>query len=147
MNTEFSFSPEIKDRITVLVVEDNLLNQKLDSFILNNWGLKHEICSNGLKAIQRLQQKSFDVILMDIQMPELNGYDATRFIREELKLTTPVIGITAHATAGEKEKCLLIGMNNYISKPINEAELHELFSVYLSLSHSSETAETAELKV
>jgi len=127
MDTELKIPVELRERVKVLVVEDNLLNQKLDSFILGNWGLQHEICANGELALNRIRSgNQYDIILMDIRMPVLDGYEATRIIREELQLSVPVIGITAHADESEKQKCLAIGMNHYITKPINEEELYLL---------------------
>jgi CheY-like chemotaxis protein len=124
-------SQELRERARILVVEDNPLNQKLDEFLLNNWGLRHEICSNGRQAVERLKVAGFDVVLMDIQMPELDGYEATRIIRSELGLGVPIIGITAHATQAEKTRCLLAGMNNYLTKPVDEHELLNLLYGYL----------------
>jgi CheY-like chemotaxis protein len=133
METEISIPKDLRDKVKVLVVEDNLLNQKLDSFILGNWGLQHEICSNGQLAIDRMQAgNQYDIVLMDIRMPVLDGYEATRIIRQEMQLTVPVIGITAHADENEKQKCLDIGMNHYITKPINEEELFMLIMTCLA---------------
>jgi CheY-like chemotaxis protein len=127
MEPELKFPLDLREKVKVLVVEDDLLNQKLDSFILNNWGLKHEICSNGQLAIDRIAAGNrYDIILMDIRMPVLDGYEATKMIRQEMQLTVPVIGITAHADEIEKQKCLAIGMTYYISKPIIEEELYML---------------------
>lgn len=123
--------PEISDRICILVVEDNILNQKLTGFILNDWGVKHKICSNGKLALDALQLEHFDLILMDIQMPEMNGTDTTEFIRQNLKLNIPIIAMTAHALPGERERCMKSGMTEYLTKPINEEELHQIIVKYL----------------
>src|SRR5688572_30156378 len=132
MEFELNIPKDLREKIKVLVVEDNLLNQKLDSFILGNWGLQHEICSNGQLAIDRIRAGNYyDIILMDIRMPVLDGYEATRIIRQELQLMVPVIGITAHADESEKQKCLAIGMNHYITKPIKEEELFMLIMTCL----------------
>src|SRR3954463_6926096 len=133
MESEFNIPGNLRDRIKVLVVEDNLLNQKLDSFILGNWGLQHEICANGQLAIDRIEAgNQYDLILMDIRMPVLNGVDATKIIRHKLNLDVPVIGITAHAGDEEKQECLAIGMTHYITKPINEEELYMLIMTCLT---------------
>ena len=121
----------MKDKIKILVVEDNLLNQKLASFMLNDWGFKYTICSNGKLAVETMQSNTYDLILMDIQMPELNGHETTEYIRKTLKLELPIIAMTAHAMPGEKKKCLSIGMTDYISKPINETELYTMITNYL----------------
>lgn len=107
----------------VLLVEDNLMNQKLATIILQNNGLNVTLAPNGEKAIQLLEENSFDVILMDIQMPGMDGYKTTEIIRDKKHIATPVIAMTAHALAGEKEKCLRAGMNDYISKPFTEKGL------------------------
>lgn len=122
---------EIKDKIKILVVEDNLLNQKLAGFMLRDWGLKYDICANGKSALEKLKANTYDLILMDIQMPELNGHETTEHIRKKLKLGLPIIAMTAHAMPGEKEKCLSVGMTDYISKPLNEVELFNLITNYL----------------
>ncbi len=112
----------------VLVVEDNEINQSLMKHLLASWQVTPDIAANGKEAIEMLQQKKYDVILMDIQMPEMDGYSATQIIRKELKLTTPIIAMTAHALAGEREKCLGYGMDEYISKPVREQELRGLIN-------------------
>ncbi|RYD82396.1 MAG: response regulator [Sphingobacteriales bacterium] len=128
---EINFSSQIIDNGSsffetvkrLLVVEDNLMNQKLATLILEANGLEVSVAANGTDAIAVLKQESFDVILMDIQMPVMDGYEATRILRNDLGISTPVIAMTAHALAGEKEKCISAGMNDYISKPYKEAEL------------------------
>ena len=84
-------------------------------------------------ATENLKTDSYDIILMDIQMPEMNGYDATEYIRKQLKLNTPVIAMTAHALPGEREKCLSFGMTDYISKPIKETDLRNLIAKYINV--------------
>jgi len=107
----------------ILVVDDNLFNQKLAANILEHNGFTVTVLDNGSKALDLLKTESFDLILMDIQMPVMDGYKATQLIREEMHITTPVIAMTAHALAGEKEKCLQAGMNDYLSKPFKEKDL------------------------
>jgi signal transduction histidine kinase/CheY-like chemotaxis protein len=112
--------------VHILVVEDNEINQQLMHHLLGYWELPYEIAANGKEALERLQRQSYDLILMDIQMPGMDGYTATAQIRHTLQLTTPIIAMTAHALAGEREKCLSAGMNEYISKPIQEEELYRM---------------------
>lgn len=112
----------------MLVVEDNEINQSLMKHLLASWQVNPDIAANGKEAIEMLRHKKYDVILMDIQMPEMDGYSATQIIRKELKLTTPIIAMTAHALAGEREKCLGFGMDEYISKPVREQELRGLIN-------------------
>ena len=107
----------------ILVVEDNLMNQKLAEVILQSHDFETVVAGNGHTAIEILRQHAFDLILMDIQMPVMDGYEATSVIRKELHISTPIIAMTAHAFAGEKERCIQAGMNDYISKPYKEAEL------------------------
>lgn len=108
----------------ILVTEDNPLNQKLALRVLQDMGFTTDLAVNGSEAVELVRQKKhFDVILMDIQMPEMDGYEATRQIRHELKSDVPIMAMTAHAMSGEKEKCLAFGMNDYISKPFKTQEL------------------------
>ncbi|UTA69136.1 PAS domain S-box protein [Emticicia sp. 21SJ11W-3] len=111
--------------IKVLLVEDNVLNQKLALRVLEKFGFEAELAQNGKIAIEKVKTHKFDIILMDLQMPEMDGYQATVAIREELKDETPIIAMTAHSLVGEKEKCLKIGMNEYITKPFNQRELFD----------------------
>lgn len=114
------------NNVCILLVEDNEINQSLIKHLFKNWQLNLDVAKNGSEAIDKLRLKKYDLILMDIQLPEMDGYTATEKIRNELKLNTPVIAITAHAMAGEKEKCLSYGMNEYIQKPIREKLLHDM---------------------
>lgn len=114
--------------LRVLVVDDNAINQSLMEHILLQWNIKFDIVSNGLDAVEQLVNQTYDLVLMDIQMPKMDGYTATQHIRDVLRLDIPIIAMTAHALAGEREKCLSRGMNEYISKPIKEEELFKLIS-------------------
>lgn len=107
----------------ILVVEDNLLNQKMTRIMLTNNGFTVSGADSGTKAITFLQKNKVDLILMDLQIPGMDGYLTTQKIRESLKLETPVIAITAHAFSGERERCLAAGMNDYLPKPFRENEL------------------------
>ena len=115
----------------VLVVEDNEINQTLMKHLLGTWQLAYTIAGSGKEAIACLRQKKFDLILMDIQMPEMDGYTAAQEIRQQLHLDTPIIAMTAHALAGEREKCIGYGMNDYLSKPIKEKALLEIITQYI----------------
>ena len=116
--------------LRVLVVDDNAINQSLMKHLLLQWNIDFDIVSNGLEAVEQLINQTYDLVLMDIQMPKMDGYAATQQIREVLKLDIPIIAMTAHALAGEREKCLSRGMNEYISKPIKEEELFKLISTF-----------------
>jgi CheY-like chemotaxis protein len=101
------------------------------------------IADNGQLGLNVLKHQQFDLILMDIQMPELDGYQTTTIIRRELKLHIPIIAMTAHSIVGEKEKCISVGMNDFISKPFNQKELFDKISSLISLeSKPSETIDT-----
>lgn len=114
--------------LRVLIVDDNAINQSLMKYLLSQWNIDFDTANNGLEALEFLRNNDCDLVLMDIQMPQMDGYVATQTIREELKLTTPIIAMTAHALAGERERCMSRGMNEYISKPIKEEELFKLIS-------------------
>lgn len=121
----------------VLVVEDNAMNQLLIKFTFQSWKVNFELADNGVKAIECLQRENFHLVLLDIQMPLMDGYATVQAIRKELKSDIPVIAMTAHALAGEREKCLSFGMNDYISKPIHEKELYTLLKRYLADDRST----------
>jgi PAS domain S-box-containing protein len=110
-------------KLNILIAEDNLLNQKLLRAIFEKLGFEFVIVGNGLEAIQVLQQESFDLVIMDLQMPVMDGYTAIKQIRKDISLTVPIITMTAHALVGEKEECMSIGANSYISKPFKQDEL------------------------
>jgi CheY-like chemotaxis protein len=118
-----NYDSEIKN-INVLVVEDIPLNQLLMKTLLDDFGFDRDIASNGKIAIERVQSKSYDIILMDLQMPEMNGFEATDFIRNELHSKIPIIALTADVTTVDLEKCKAVGMNDYIAKPVDERLLY-----------------------
>ena len=100
------------------------LNQLLIKIILEDLGFELDITDNGKTAIEKLQTNSYDIILMDLQMPEMNGFEATLHIRNKLKSQIPIIALTADVTTLDAEKCIEVGMNDYISKPIDEKILY-----------------------
>ncbi|PJJ66953.1 signal transduction histidine kinase [Chryseobacterium geocarposphaerae] len=137
-----------KDRsntpLKVLVVDDNAINQSLMKHLLSQWNIDFDTANNGLEAVEYLKNNDCDLVLMDIQMPQMDGYTATQKIREELNLNLPIIAMTAHALAGEREKCLSRGMNEYISKPVNEDELFKLISGFGLKKDKNKEAEIKE---
>lgn len=134
--------PAISDKpLLILLAEDNVLNQKLAAIFLKDMGMKVEIAENGLVAVDKLREKKFDLVLMDIQMPLLDGYHAAQRIRKELKQNIPIIAMTAHIMESEKEKCISYGMNDYLSKPFKEMELYDMLSKYLKPDDSMATNE------
>jgi PAS domain S-box-containing protein len=114
---------EIKD-IKVLIVEDIALNQLLMKTLLDDFGFEHDIAENGKIAIEKLKNKVYDVILMDLQMPVMNGFEATEYIRKKLNSNIPVIALTADVTTVDLAKCKAVGMNDYIAKPVDERLLY-----------------------
>jgi len=110
--------------IKILVVEDIALNQLLMKTLLDDFGFEHDLASNGKLAIEKLKKNSYDVILMDLQMPEMNGFEATEYIRKKMHSTIPIIAITADVTTADLEKCKEFGMDDYLAKPIDEKLLY-----------------------
>ncbi|MDI5897531.1 CheR family methyltransferase [Flavobacterium yafengii] len=106
--------------IKILVVEDITLNQLLMKTILDDFGFERDIADNGKIAIEKLLVKSYDIILMDLQMPVMNGFETTEYIRNTLNLKIPIIALTADVTTVDLKKCKAVGMNDYIAKPIDE---------------------------
>jgi len=122
---EKKYNMEYLSKLNILLVEDNQLNVKLILSLFSENNLKLQTSENGAKCIEKLKENIFDIILMDMEMPVMNGYEATTFIRNELKNNIPIIAMSANAMSGEREKCLSMGMNDYISKPINANLLFE----------------------
>jgi PAS domain S-box-containing protein len=118
------FEKNIKN-IKVLVAEDIALNQLLMETLLDDFGFERDIAANGKIAIEKLQNKDYDIILMDLQMPEMNGFEATEYIRKRLKSKIPIIALTADVTTADLKKCTAVGMNDYIAKPIDERLLYK----------------------
>ena len=112
--------------LRILLAEDNQVNQKLALRILEQMGYRADVASNGIEAVESIERQKYDVVLMDVQMPEMDGLDATRSIRNLTETTQPhIIAMTANAMEGDREMCIAAGMNDYISKPIRVNELVE----------------------
>ncbi|MDD2586106.1 MAG: ATP-binding protein [Syntrophomonadaceae bacterium] len=121
--------------VNILVVEDNELSQKIIIQMLGNYGFEVTTVSNGQECLQILQERLFDIILMDMQMPVMDGYETTRLIRQDTKLKdVPIIAITANALSGDREKCLACGCNSYISKPFKTEKLVEELNNHINLT-------------
>ncbi len=123
--TSEKFSMKELGKLNILLVEDNQLNVKLILSLFSEYNLKLQVAENGSVGIEKIKESKFDIVLMDMEMPVMNGYEAATVIRNELKDKIPIIAMTAHAMAGERERCLSLGMNDYISKPINANLLFE----------------------
>ena len=132
--------PSIAQHLRVLMAEDNLINQRVATRFLNKLGHSVRVVDNGEKAIRALQEDEFDVVLMDIQMPVMDGFKATTAIRKQEELTghhIPIIAMTAYAMSGDRERCLTAGMDDYVSKPINEASVAKACSLITKFNRSS----------
>jgi two-component system sensor histidine kinase/response regulator len=133
--------------LRVLLAEDNAVNQRLVVRLLEKRGHRVVVAGNGREALEALEKESFDLVLMDVQMPEIDGLAATVTIREKEKVTgthLAVVALTAHAMKGDRERCLAAGMDDYLSKPIRPPELDAILESYLARrlrdSHALETA-------
>lgn len=116
--------------IKILVVEDVPLNQLLIKTLLDDFGFKHDSALNGKIAIDKLRETTFDVILMDLQMPEMDGFKATEYIRKTLNLKIPIIALTADVTTVDVAKCKAFGMDDYLSKPVDEKLLYDKINLF-----------------
>ncbi len=132
---------EVRFEGKVLLAEDNLINQKVAGMMLRGFGLSVDVVSNGLQAIEALSRSTYKVVLMDCQMPEMDGYDASRKIREyeasscfpgNETTRIPIIALTAHAMKGDSNSCIAAGMDDYLSKPFNREQLAETLGRWLS---------------
>jgi two-component system, sensor histidine kinase and response regulator len=112
--------------ISALLVEDNVINQKLMSILLQQMGCAYKIANNGKEAVDMVKQQTFDLVLMDLQMPVMDGYEATRIIRKDLKMNLPIVALTAHVFHEESEKCMAGGMNDFLTKPVALKALREM---------------------
>jgi two-component system sensor histidine kinase/response regulator len=122
----------------ILLVEDNLINQKVASALLKKLGHQVFIVTDGQSALNELERQAFDLVFMDVQMPGMDGLTATAKIRRELNLPNlPIVAMTAHSMKGDKERCLVAGMNDYLSKPIDPDELHQIIQKWIGLKHSN----------
>ena len=131
------FDNEIRN-VKVLVVEDMILNQLLMKTVLDDFGFEWEVASNGKIALEKLKSNAYDIILMDLQMPEMNGFEATDFIRKRLKSKIPIIALTADVTTVDLEKCKAAGMDDYIAKPVDEKLLYnKIIGLVLKPNHAN----------
>jgi two-component system sensor histidine kinase/response regulator len=122
--------------LRILLAEDNAVNQRVAMRILEKAGHHVQAASNGKVALQMLEQQSFDVVLMDVQMPEMDGFEATGQIRRKEQHTgehMPIIAMTAHAMAGDRERCLEAGMDDYVTKPVSSAALLKMVAAMAAL--------------
>lgn len=139
------FPREHAKNFRVLLAEDNVINQKVALGTLKNFGIDGHVVSNGREAYELINKASFDIILMDCQMPEMDGYEATIKIRQsgdERIRTIPIIAMTANVMQGDRERCLEAGMNDYISKPVNQDDLERILLRWLPINKEILTSTT-----
>jgi CheY-like chemotaxis protein len=137
--------PELRG-LRVLLAEDNVMNQRLALRILAKWGCRAEAVANGIEAIHELERIHYDVVLMDCQMPEMDGFEATAVIRSRESGTerrTPIFAMTANAMVGDRERCLEAGMDGYVAKPIRLPELMQALVSAKAMACSSDPATLA----
>jgi len=132
-------------------VEDNSFNQQVAVEILNAVGLTVEIANNGREAVQAVASSKYDLVLMDLQMPVMSGYEATKLIRANGDICLPIIAMTAHAMQGVKDDCLAVGMDGFVSKPIDQEELFTVLGRWLKSREKKlddwEKAEERQVKI
>jgi CheY-like chemotaxis protein len=132
-----SIAPNTADsapgRGRVLVAEDNLINQRVAAILLTKLGYTPDLAGDGKQALEKLEQQHYDLVLMDCQMPNMDGFEATAAIRAlpNGRSRTPIIAVTANALAGQREKCLEAGMDDYIPKPISREILENAIQKFL----------------
>ena len=134
---------ENRGRLKILLAEDNAVNQTLAVRLLEKRGHTVTVADTGTKALELYEEHSFDVVLMDVQMPEMDGLEATRRIREFEKSTgkhTPIVAMTAHVMVGDRERCLHAGMDEYVSKPLQTKVLFDVLERVLTQPLNAPTA-------
>lgn len=127
-------APKVYSHIRVLLVEDNLVNQKVGMALLAQMGVRADVCANGRLAVEAVTTKQYDLVLMDVHMPELDGLEATRQIRARVpaECQPRIVALTADALTGDKERCLAAGMDGYVTKPIKMADVRGILQDMLS---------------
>jgi len=134
LKNEFNDDYMIKDnfnKANILLVEDNPLNSLMATTILEKWNCLIDLAENGIEAIEKLKFQAYDLILMDVAMPKMGGIEASKIIRNELKIDTPIVALTANAISGDNIKCFEVGMNDYLSKPYRQIDLNKILSLWV----------------
>jgi CheY-like chemotaxis protein len=128
-NTKLEHARELR-AARILLAEDNMVNQKVAVGLLRKLGYTCEVVGNGLEALRALEERCFDLVLMDCQMPECDGYETTRRVRQ-LGLSVPIVAMTANAMAGDRERCLAVGMDDFLTKPVSPTTLARILEQWL----------------
>jgi CheY-like chemotaxis protein/HPt (histidine-containing phosphotransfer) domain-containing protein len=140
--TRHSLSDRQKRLVRILLAEDNLINQKVALKTLENMGYGADVVGSGVEAVRALGERRYDLVFMDVQMPEMDGLEATRQIRDPRSAVqdhdVPVVALTAHAMAGDRESCLAAGMSDYLSKPIQPDQLAAVLARWTGPSRAAE---------
>ncbi|MBF0477296.1 MAG: response regulator, partial [Deltaproteobacteria bacterium] len=146
--TRHTVAENLKRKIRILLAEDNITNQKVAIRYIEKMGYRVDAVANGKEAVETLKTIPYDLVLMDVQMPELDGYEATKMIRNNdvpvLDHQIPIIAMTANAMKGDREKCLEAGMDDYVSKPIMPADLAQVIDRWISAEPAVEDKQTVE---
>ncbi|QWR76926.1 PAS domain-containing hybrid sensor histidine kinase/response regulator [Candidatus Magnetomonas plexicatena] len=141
---------ELRGPQNILVAEDNIVNQTLAVRLLQKRGYTPHVAGNGHEVLDLLEKQSFDIILMDVEMPEMDGLEATRYIRRikdaKINAGIPIIAMTAHALKGDMELCLAAGMDDYISKPLRAEDLYTLIEKYTGVGHNDAQIQEIQTK-
>ena len=135
--------------LSVLLAEDNLVNQRLATRLLEKRGHRVTLAANGREALAAIKKQAYDLVLMDVQMPEMDGLEATIMLRQGEKGSErhqPVIALTAHAMKGDQERCLAAGMDGYLTKPIRPQEIDEILNKYVAIRKEGETPTPQEVR-
>ena len=149
--TRHTIAEKKSEDIHILLAEDNPINQKLAATMLRKAGYKVDVVDNGRLAVEAVERRKYDMVFMDVQMPEMDGFEATKAIREmeKGKRQSVIVAITAHALKGDRERCLIAGMDDYVSKPISPQEMFSVVRKWgrVQTAYQSEQAESNEEEV
>lgn len=137
----------LPENTKVLVAEDSLINRKLLELLFQKQNIDADFVENGLEVMEKLSgNTSYHILLLDLEMPEMNGYETAKEIRNALKSDLPIIAMSGHSDVQEKDKCLALGMNNYVSKPINMELLYDIMNELMLSKSKQETVKIEEVK-
>ncbi len=133
MHTQYSVREAMKHSVSILLAEDNPVNQKLATLMLGKAGYQVEVAGNGREAVEKYSTapEKYDLIFMDVQMPEMDGQEASRKLRESGYADVPIVAMTANAMKGDREQCIAAGMNDYVTKPIKREQVFEMIAKYV----------------